>query len=651
MVWLLSCLLPLGVSACFLLGRFFLSRAHRIGFSWDKQTLPSLLEAGLALLINLFVALLLSLAYSSYTLENAALAFLFEDVLLLALKPAEQLQNFKNEGKWSWLEKTRDLLYLVILLLELFAFNASALKSAGGTSPFVYSILRVGCFSLLGHLACSLPASLKREGRLEETLFKKIKRLLAYVALASFLLFLVISFVDASRFYIAYPPDSTYTSDNPFLYYNLFQAFLHGHLYLDEVPPAALAELSNPYDPAARSGISYLWDTVYYQGKYYCYYGPSLVITVMFPVYALSGGHYLPSGLFLEVFALWAYGVAFFYLALLLVEKYIHAFDPRRFFFLTSVAFLSSLTLNFITYRWTDWKYQLPFEFGLAFLFGFLALVLQASLAPKKRWWLLTLSGVCYVGVMASRPDLGIGVIIALAPLVAMLKEKEVALSKKLLSFLGLALTLLLGAGLLISYNVLRYGSALEFGQSFQLTIMDSRTNHLSFAGFLSAFVHYLAEPPSFHASFPYLGLQTSAFSFDTHPYDAGSYGTLFYPFFWAVFLLPFLWKKLQGIEEKLSIAGLLLCPLVLAYSIYCLGGVCFRYQLAIWPFFALASLWLLLKADSLALPETKKISYPIVLGVSAISVWILFNLAFNAFDGLALGPLGFLGQLIGEAF
>jgi hypothetical protein len=203
----------------------------------------------------------------------------------------------------------------------------------------------------------------------------------------------------------------------------------------------------------------------------------------------------------------------------------------------------------------------------------------------------------------------------------------------------------------LIAYNVLRYGSVFEFGQSYQLTVMDPSTNHLSASGFLSAFVHYLAEPYSFSSQAPYLGLSASSLSFDTHPYDAGSVGTLFYPFFYAVFLLPFLWKRLSGWEEKASLTALVVSPFILAYTIYCLGGVCFRYQLGIWPFFALASLWLLLKWDSVMAEGSKKAAYPVVYGVSALSVWIVLNLAINTFDGLKLGNIGWLGNWISGAF
>jgi hypothetical protein len=651
MIWLYAAFMPFVIS-CLFLGQHFLSSCQKKeGFAWKSETVCLAKETLFPLVLNILLALLISLAYRLADSGKMVLPFLAIDFSLELLHPLRQSEKAsKKEPISPWL-LAEDLAFLLFLALELFVFNFSALANNGGASDFVFSSLRFAFLFFFVYFACHLPSLLAKKQEAESGGWAQAKKRLGIVALFLFLFFIVLTLCDASRFYIAYPVDSLYTSDNPFLYYNLFSAFLHGHLYLDEVPSSALAALSNPYDPSSRYGISYLWDTAYYQGKYYCYYGPAPVVLVMFPVYFLSGCRYLPTGLFLEVFALGAYGIGFFYLALSLGEKFIHSFEPCRFNFLTAVAFLSSLSLNFITYRWTDWKYQLPFDFGLMFLVFFLALCFQASLAKEKRWWLLTLAGFAYVGIMASRPDLGIGVFIALPSLWGMASEKENTAKAKVLDFLGMVVVLGSGGGLLIAYNVLRYGSALEFGQSYQLTLMDPSANHLSASGFLSAFVHYLAEPYSFSSKAPYLGLSGSPLSFDSHPYNAGSVGTLFYPFFYAVFLLPFLWRKLAGWEEKLSLCALMISPLVLAYTIYCLGGVCYRYQLGIWPFFAIASLWLLLKWDSLMTEKTAKVAYPLVYGFSALSVWLILNLAINTFDGLTLGPVGYLGHWISEAF
>ena len=54
----------------------------------------------------------------------------------------------------------------------------------------------------------------------------------------------------------------TASTENQFQYQKLAQALLEGHLYLDDVPSAALQAMDNPYDTVARdsAGVPYLWD-------------------------------------------------------------------------------------------------------------------------------------------------------------------------------------------------------------------------------------------------------------------------------------------------------------------------------------------------------------------------------------------------------
>ena len=56
-------------------------------------------------------------------------------------------------------------------------------------------------------------------------------------------------------------------------YDQLASAFQHGQLYLEQQPDPRLSQLSNPYDPEIRSGISTPLDISFYNGKFYLYWG------------------------------------------------------------------------------------------------------------------------------------------------------------------------------------------------------------------------------------------------------------------------------------------------------------------------------------------------------------------------------------------
>ena len=53
----------------------------------------------------------------------------------------------------------------------------------------------------------------------------------------------------------------------------LVDAFMKGQTHLDIEVSEELAALKNPYDPSARYGVEYAWDHLFYNGKYYSYYG------------------------------------------------------------------------------------------------------------------------------------------------------------------------------------------------------------------------------------------------------------------------------------------------------------------------------------------------------------------------------------------
>src|SRR5687768_12582189 len=69
----------------------------------------------------------------------------------------------------------------------------------------------------------------------------------------------------------------------------LSRGFKKGHLYLDGEVPEALVNAANPYDPKLRENVRVLHDASYYRGKYYIYFGPAPVVTLLLPFSLLTG--------------------------------------------------------------------------------------------------------------------------------------------------------------------------------------------------------------------------------------------------------------------------------------------------------------------------------------------------------------------------
>ena len=111
-----------------------------------------------------------------------------------------------------------------------------------------------------------------------------------------------------------------WASDAAAQYGALAHSLLDGRLDLEQDPPAAMQEMANPYDTAARQQAApdALWDVAYYQGRYYVYFGIIPCLLFQLPFEALTGVRDLPPSLPMILlswlFLLAAFGCALAYL-------------------------------------------------------------------------------------------------------------------------------------------------------------------------------------------------------------------------------------------------------------------------------------------------------------------------------------------------
>ena len=85
-------------------------------------------------------------------------------------------------------------------------------------------------------------------------------------------------------------------------------------------PTPELMAMENPYDWSARNvqGVSCAWDHVYYNGKYYSYYGVAPVLTFFLPYHKLTG-NYFASDMAVWIFS--CIGLVFFGLTYIAIAK------------------------------------------------------------------------------------------------------------------------------------------------------------------------------------------------------------------------------------------------------------------------------------------------------------------------------------------
>lgn len=526
-------------------------------------------------------------------------------------------------------------------------YNGKTLTISGlsinGATPFRLSLLRLWVVAGLIFLASKLP-SLAKKAAQAPTKIKAYKITLSSLLLVSLLSLLIVALCSPrgpGYLLTSYPmtDQEVYEAD---IFVQLFDGFRKGKLSLDITPDSRLIDLGdNVYNYMLRSasGASCLWDHAFYHGKYYCYFGLIPVIFVSFPIYWLTGC--AANAIFLELFYFILAIFALAYLAIVLCDLFKIAPNPIVMIFVIIAIVFGGLFSNLVAY--TDWdaRYHLPFVSGIANILLFVLFVALAYPKEKKGLY-LAFAGFFFVCTMGSRPDFGLWLIFVAPVLLVMLFKKGETAKRKALNFVPMFAVLLVGGAGLMFYNYSRYGSVLEFGQSYQLTLFDMRKAKFSTSAFVGSIYHYFIQAPTTTNTFNFINPKYTEQSYDFNSYRDGTIGLLCNPLFYAMlFFIMFDIIKEKKLSLKISYILMPITLIILAWSIYSLGGTCFRYLLGLAPLMGVITLIAFLRFISLSEGYVK-------LGGYVIS-FLLFTGAFvfgallvpNSFDGMKGGDLG----------
>lgn len=382
-------------------------------------------------------------------------------------------------------------------------------------------------------------------------------------------------------------------------YVQQFDSFMKGQLHSDVLPAKELEKLDNVYDFSERKTkeIPYKWDASYYNEQYYFYFGIAPVILFYFPVYGILGA--LPSdGVTLLFFSILS--VTGIFMALPQVVK---ALGIRANFL---IYFLSHLALVFGSFIFMAQGAVQYYEISMLstlscigfFLWGIFGACNQTKMWRKVS--LYAVAGVSVVMAVLSRPScillfIGLGAPVMLG----VLRRKEYTVSQKLMQAAAFLIPVAAGAVGIMYFNYARFGSPLEFGLRYQLTVRDISYDSTSFGikTLLYSFYYYFLMPFSWQLHFPYLSMDmTNIVDYGRYIYNSHMAGLFAIPMNLGVLLLP--WtagrraktaRKNQDAEvmqEEAVTAGqkkgtyctTILAVLVLMVINFCNAGVVARY-------------------------------------------------------------------------
>lgn len=287
----------------------------------------------------------------------------------------------------------------------------------------------------------------------------------------------------------------------------LVDAFSNGSVSLLQKPSKEILALDNPYDWSARysdSSISYLWDHLLYDGKYYSYYGIAPVVLLFLP-YHLITGYYFPSAIAVLLFG--AIGIVFLTKIYLWV---IRNFYSRLH---NNIVMMGLIMIQLVTGVW--FCFNVPNFYEIAQTSGFAAVtcgayfLLSSGVISEEKISRRRLAvGTTFLALaVLCRPTLAVYCVVSLILIVVGAKKVCENGKKNLVSYLLCALLpyVIIGS-VQMAYNYVRFGSVLDFGIQYSLTINDfTKAQYHTHFVWISIY-NYLFKWPGVSANFPFFG-------------------------------------------------------------------------------------------------------------------------------------------------
>ena len=379
---------------------------------------------------------------------------------------------------------------------------------------------------------------------------------------------------------------------------DMVNAIMNRQLHLPIDVDESLLNASRPYDTNYRSthGIKALFDHVFFEGKYYSYFGIVPVLILFLPFHIITG-NYLDSGISLFIFAAIA-TLGLYSLYRELVKRYLSKI-PYTYYLMGMICLFCSSNLVYLAARPT--QYETSIASGLMFSVWGISFVLQGVKPKGLNPLLLFFGALCLALSVGCRPTMVFCSLLVPAiilpyfinnrPVKDLFKDSN---SRKniCISLLAVAIPYILVAIGLMWYNYQRFGSVFEVGMSYQITIHNVLVNNdVGILGNIrkaqTGLVAYLLTPFTISGgSFPFIFPGHSS----THVGHPGSSftGQYFHMFNVGIFALPVAWflfgipvvrKTSAGKKSLLLISTMLITGFILVLFCSIIVAVVGRYR------------------------------------------------------------------------
>ncbi len=291
-------------------------------------------------------------------------------------------------------------------------------------------------------------------------------------------------------------------------YFLLAESLAQGRVDLTIDDPPPLRYLDNPYDFSERRAelgdeTYRIWDIAYYQGHFYVYFGVLPALIFYLPCYLLTGQAFPSFLAVLICLVLIVFGCG----------SLLTQLARRRFPGISLGALMLCVGIvpfaSLLSWCLGPSVYSLPMLCGLACLTWGAALYARTDQRP----W-LAVPGSCLLALtFACRPQMSVFCVLLIPFGVKALRrwktrnERASYLAAALMPFV--VVLVLLGL-----YNTARFGSPIDFGANYNLTINDMNLRPLSLEAAFAGLYYLLFQLPNVEPNFPFFCTVPTAFDY-----------------------------------------------------------------------------------------------------------------------------------------
>lgn len=533
-----------------------------------------------------------------------------------------------------WNQNAQSTKYTVInsygntqtLLIKIFKEKGETLTinhiSLNETKPFFISKIRLLIFTILFFVISLFIGKYNYLSYTFENTSKNIK----YITIGILILIQLITAFKVSNIN-TYLVDEVKTNKQ---YQLLTNSLIEGRFDVDISVDDKLKQLSNPYDYSQRlsQNVSFAFDTAYYNGKYYIYFGAAPIVLYYLPFKLLTGAYLNDSIVNTINFTILSISI----ISLLYkIIKDNFTKTPILFFGLLSIFAID--TCGALTLLAEPLIYTIPILCALAYALLGITLWTFSIKQDKTINGLLAFLGSLAVGIaIGSRPQFGLFAFFAFIIFFDQIRD----IKHNIKPFIYSIIPFIIVGSLMMYYNYARFGSPFDLGANYNLTFNDMTKRGMKISRVGDGIFFYLLQSISLTAVFPYITQVTFVTKYVGMLIHEFSFGGLFFINPITIFSLFITKVKNYLTNKKLYYTAIL--SLIFGFIVVLLdtqmAGLVERYFSDILIYFIISSIIVILAyINSHGNQNVLKLLFILALFALLFSVLRLFALDYQSLD------------------